>query len=227
MKSKKKTATVNAEAEERAAQKAALIKWVNWIHDGPASGLRRQHQFSRTTQGWTPTKKSSGKAQPIDVNDELDDVEGLNRDELESLKFEQAPGGPPATVQLQADDEAEAWHGQWGKGLNTEPLSWPSEMGEELPRILKEELVEAARTFPNHTGLGWDRLHPKSIERLSDETVELLVMVPRKCEEDGEWPEAVALVIIDMLPKTDGGLPAYWAHAVLAKALGQSQKTLC
>ena len=35
----KDSATKNAEAEERAAQKAALIKWIKWIHDGPASGL--------------------------------------------------------------------------------------------------------------------------------------------------------------------------------------------
>ena len=75
----------NAEAEERAAQRAALSKWTNWNHDGPASGLRRQHRFSRTTQGWTPTKKSSGNVQHIDANDELGDVEGLSLDELESL----------------------------------------------------------------------------------------------------------------------------------------------
>ena len=202
----KDSATKNAEAEERAAQKAPLIKWTKWIHDGPASGLRRQHQFSRTTQGWTPTKKSSGKVQHIDEDDELDDVEGLDRDELESLKFEQAIGSPPATAQQQADDEAEAWHGQWGKGVDIEPLRWPSEMGEDLARILREELVEAARTFPNHTGLGWDRLHPKNIERMSNETVDLLVMVLQKCEEDGEWHEAVALVIIALLPTTDGGV---------------------
>ena len=86
-----------------------------------------------------------------------------------------------------------------------EPLKWPSEMGEDLPRILREELLEAARTFPNHTGLGWDRLHPSSIERMSNETVDLLVRAMLKCEEDGEWLEAVALVIIALLPNTDGG----------------------
>lgn len=121
------------------------------------------------------------------------------------MKFEEASGSPPATAQQQADGEAEAWHGQWGKGLEIEPLKWPGEMGKELPRILKEKLVEAARTFPNHTGLGWDMLHPKRIERLSDETMKLLVMVQRKWEEERERPNAVALVIIALLPKTDGG----------------------
>ena len=60
--------------------------------------------------------------QHIDANDELDDVDGLSLDELESLKFEQAVGTPPATAQQQADDEAEAWRQQWGKGLVNEPL---------------------------------------------------------------------------------------------------------
>ena len=122
-------------------------------------------------------EKSSSTVQPIDVNDEVDDIDGLSQAELDSLKFEQMIRNPPGTAQQQADDEAVAWHGQWGKDLKFEPLCWPKDMGEELPRILREELIEAARTFPNHTGLGWGRLHPRSIERLSNETIDLLVHV--------------------------------------------------
>jgi hypothetical protein len=64
-------------------------------------------------------------------------------------------------------------------------------------------------------------LHPKSIERLSNETVDILVELMMRCEEEGEWPEAVALVIIALLPKTDGGfrpiglmpfMPRLWAR---------------
>ena len=51
---------------------------------------------------------------------------------------------------------------------------------------MREELVEAA--------------HPRSIERLTDETIDLLVKVMMLCEEEGEWPRAVALVIIAFLP---------------------------
>ena len=104
----KEWAVKNAEAEERAAQQAALCKWTNWIHDGPASGLRRQHCFSRGTQGWTATRKSSGGVQPFGVEDELEDIDGLSQEELEALKFEQAIANPLATAQQQADDEAEA-----------------------------------------------------------------------------------------------------------------------
>ena len=34
----KTAATSNAEREERAAQHASLIKWTQWIHEGPADG---------------------------------------------------------------------------------------------------------------------------------------------------------------------------------------------
>ena len=56
---------------------------------------------------------------------------------------------------------------------------------------------------------------------MANETVDLLVRVMLKCEEDGEWPEAIALVIIALLPKTDGGyrpiglmpfLPRLWSR---------------
>ena len=101
-----------------------------------------------------PTKPSSKQVQPIDVNDELDDVDGLSMEELNSLKFEQAEGNPPATAQQQADDEAGTWNKQWGSETQAAPLKWPADMGEELPRILREELIEAAKTFPKHTGFG-------------------------------------------------------------------------
>ena len=36
---------------QKTAQVASLIKWTEWIHEGHASGLRRQHRFSRTSHG--------------------------------------------------------------------------------------------------------------------------------------------------------------------------------
>ena len=50
----------NAEREERAAQYATVVKWSKWIHEGPAHGLRRQHQYSRVAHGWTPGTQLRG-----------------------------------------------------------------------------------------------------------------------------------------------------------------------
>ena len=68
----KKAAIENAEKEEKAAQHASLMKWTKWIHEGPADGLRRQHKFSRTVKGWTPTARSTGVTPGIEQEDELD-----------------------------------------------------------------------------------------------------------------------------------------------------------
>ena len=67
----------------------AMKKWELWINEGPAAGLRRQHQFSRTADGWAPTKASSGKIRVTDGEDELDDMDGLSAADLDALRFEQ------------------------------------------------------------------------------------------------------------------------------------------
>ena len=53
-------AAVNAEREERMAQQISMAKWVSWIREGPAHGLRRQHRFTRNVAGWVPTEKNTG-----------------------------------------------------------------------------------------------------------------------------------------------------------------------
>ena len=91
----KAAATANAEKEERAAQHAALMKWTHWIHEGPADGLRRQHRFSRTVKGCTPTDKSSGIIAGVDQEDELEDLEGISMDDLNQIRFDQSIKGHP------------------------------------------------------------------------------------------------------------------------------------
>ena len=79
-------------------------------------------------------------------------------------------------------------------------LKWPDDLGEELPALLAEELLEACGTFPNETGLGWDRWHPKVVCRLSMQTVQLLISILLDCERTG------CLVLIALLAKADGPL---------------------
>ena len=78
-------------------------------------------------------------------------------------------------------------------------------MGDGLPKLVVEELLEASRTLPVETGLGWDLWHPRVIERLSYSTLILLVTILLECEQTGEWPAGVSLVLIALLPKPDGG----------------------
>ena len=67
-------AATNVEKEERAAQQISMAKWVSWIREGPAHGLRRQHRFTRNVAGWVPTEKSTGVVTDVDARDELDEL---------------------------------------------------------------------------------------------------------------------------------------------------------
>ena len=66
------------------------------------------------------------------------------------------------------------------------------------------ELLEASLTFPDETGLGWDRWHPKVLGRITKPLDKQLASILRQCEKDGAWPEDIDLVLIALLPKGDG-----------------------
>ena len=91
------------------------------------------------------------------------------------------------------------------KGVSIKDVKWPEDMGEDLATIVRNEISDACSTFPDHAGLGWDRMHPKCILRLSPALIDMPDAVFMMCEDEGDWPRAVALVIIALLPKTDGG----------------------
>ena len=79
-------------------------------------------------------------------------------------------------------------------------------MGIAPVKLMAPALTQAAMTFPIGTGLEWGGVHPRVICRLSESTLEWLAKVLYHCEITGEWPEAVDIVIIALLPKSDGGL---------------------
>ena len=180
--------------KERAAQQISMAKWISWIREGPAYGLRRQHRFTRNVVGWVPTEKSTGVVTDVDARDELYELQGLSRQDINNLKFQQAEHHAPATAQQEADQQADMWHKQWGAGLAMKDMQWPEHMGDELPTIIAEEICDAAITFPDETRLGWDRWHPKVVCRLSPQLLQLLALILMDCESTGNWPKGTGLV---------------------------------
>ena len=81
-------------------------------------------------------------------------------------------------------------------------MQWPADLGRMPPQLMVYALLQAARTFPAGTGLGWDAIHPRAIARLSGATLLWLAEVIRHCEVTGVRPEGVSIVIIALLPKT-------------------------
>ena len=141
----------------------------------------------------------------MDARDELDELQGLSRQDINDLKFQQAEDQAHAMAQQEADQQADMWHHHWGKGQCIQDVQWPDDMGEELLDIIDDCLCEAACTFPDEIGLGWDRWHPKVVCRLSLQLRQLLIMILLECERTGCWSAGVGLVLIALLEKSEGG----------------------
>ena len=110
----RQTALKNAEREEAAAQAIAITAWTKWIHEGPAAGLRRQHRFTRVADGWAPTARSTGLLADVDNHDTVDFDDGLSNEQLQQLRIHTSLGNAPAGAQQEVEDEARAWHDEWG-----------------------------------------------------------------------------------------------------------------
>ena len=67
-----RTAAAMAEAAERAAGIAATIAFTKWLHEGLASGLKRQHMLTRSATGWIAAKAHAETSNSTDETDELD-----------------------------------------------------------------------------------------------------------------------------------------------------------
>ena len=101
------------------------------------------------------------------------------------------------------------------------PCAWPEDLGAIPPMMTVAALRAACQSFPDGTGLGWDGLHPKALLRLPDSCLRALVRILFVAEAHGRWPAAMELVIIALIPKSDGGrrpigllpwLPRIWAR---------------
>ena len=78
--------------------------------------------------------------------------------------------------------------------------SWPATTCETVLAFLY-----ALTSFPNATGLGWDKVHPKAMRRANERWLKARLKLLIRCEKEGRWPKTIELVIICLLPKTDGG----------------------
>ena len=103
-------------------------------------------------------------------SDELIVEDGLAADQLRSALHPAAMEHQPANIQEEMEQQSPNWHCEWGSALTcVEEPSWPANLGElpPPPRLLEDAEVQAALTFPNGTGLGWDGTHPKNLTRVS------------------------------------------------------------
>ena len=107
--------------------------------------------------------------------------------------------------QARVDDEARTW-AQWWQCRHEYPRLDFGGLGPPLPKLGVARIRSSARSFPTGTGLGADNLAPRAVARLSDAALLALIALFEAFEALGSWCQALDLVLIVLLPKSDGGL---------------------
>ena len=208
-----------AERTARVAAGDAAGRYCKWLHEGPARGLARQHAASRCRGQWVPGRM-------VQVRDEPDDgiaqvasqwaagegmASGAREGGLESVMGnihirEQGVVEVPANVQQEVDLEGGRWESIWTDEMGLEECAWPDVDVEGLPAIDAQRILEAADTFAEGVGLGWDRLHPRALKRIPAALLDELGKIFMAAEKEGTWGSIMGMAITALIPKGGGGL---------------------
>lgn len=206
------TASIVADKATEHDDRRAQASWLSRSRDGPARGLGRQHRLSRVAEGWIPSALGAGSVSSCDQPDTQQAV--AHQGEADAIRedgdgrLDGAEVSIPQSSQQAVDAEAEKWKQEWQVGADIPLLHWPEDdqHQKEMAQLSVEVVVRAAKTFPEASGLGWDKAHPKSLLRCSGGVWTALVMILEAIERAGEWPGNIDVVLICLLPKPDGGL---------------------
>jgi hypothetical protein len=167
---------------------------------------RLAYRWVKGIAGWTSSPMGSDRLHDS-IPDEADDGEL----ELEhpGLACAQMVDGEdlamPLADQAAVDQEAESWAMLWQETKDYAQPSW-ADLEEQLPLLSDWAIRTAAASFPAGTGLGCDNISPRALLRLSAGALHALAALFMAFERRGDWCEVFNLVLIVLLPKTDGGL---------------------
>ena len=121
------------EATDQAEHKAAAVaikRFAEWVKEGQAAGLRRQHLFARTAAGWT--QDAGDKQQPTKFS-KLDDFEGISESQLRAAVEPSEVAGTPIGPQFTANVERARWGEHWAVDATPDDLQWPDQVAPLTP----------------------------------------------------------------------------------------------
>ena len=214
-----KVAKIKAGKIEAAAFTRSRIEWqvaLGATASKPGDQVRPTklaYRWLRGLEGWQPstvaccswnrkvaTEDGDGTAARHDVVDDDDCYDDVELDGQEKVMLFEVPLSDQAVV----DKEAAQWAELWQAESEYHTPDFGNDI-EQLQPLLVVGVREAARTFPIHTGLGADNLAPRAVARLSDDAIHMLCLLFMAFEATGGWCQALNLVLIVLLPKSDGG----------------------
>lgn len=132
-------------------------------------------------------------------------VNGLSAEQLAAAITVHEDRTTPLSAQQLVEPEARDWWDQWATSEAYDDIEWPDSANHPPMDMIVDSFSDACVTFPESTGLGWDVLHPRGLRRVSRELLYVLVVLLTRCEKVGGWPAPIRLIIIVLLPKSDGG----------------------
>ena len=207
-----------AERTARRAAEEAARRYRKWLQEGPAHGLARQHAATKCRGQWVPGRMvrvieegDDGIAQVVSMWAEgQDDEGGLGRGGVETIvhniQYREQGMLVPADVQQEVDLEGARWEQIWIEEHGVAECAWPEEVDNDLSEIDAKRILDAAGTFSDDVGLGWDRLHPKVLRRVPKSMLNELGRIFMAAERMGSWGGMVGVVITALIPKGGGGL---------------------
>ena len=139
--------------------------------------------MSRVSGGWIPSVMAASDDFP-------DEEHGLQSDlaelpELHTLaRSSEQPLHCQGAVEAVADNRAKEWMVDCPEPI---PI-WPAAIGEPLPVLSVDVALQACGDFPMGTGLGWDQLHPRALQRISRNAFGALMRLFILAELLRRWP---------------------------------------
>ena len=92
----------------------------------------------------------------------------------------------------------------WDSEEEVEECQWPTDV-EVISHIEAHQIFEAASTFRDDGGLGWDNFHPKALRRMPRDLLKELERQTKEAEQEDSWTKVIGVVITARIPKGGGG----------------------
>ncbi len=166
-----------AEPAEAAYRNDKVAAVRRWAEEASQAGAAMAHRWTKVPEGWRPET----------VRAEVDGLPAIT-------------ANPAAVVEA----ERSKWHKLWCPDeVPLETLEWPA--AAPLARPTVSSFRRAANRIPRTTGIGVEGILPADFDILDDRGIEACIDVMMACEAVGYIPKAIALILVRMIPKRDGG----------------------
>jgi len=172
-----------------------------------ATPTKLAYRWGRGFVKWTPASVGSialndAVPQPPDDKDDTDQLlyvehQGLMTTAADATRV-------PLCDQAHIDQTAGGWATPWQeKDMYIEPKFEVD--APQFKQLLPWAILRACESSPLNTGLGGDNISPRAFLRLSSEALEALAVLFMLFESICTWEDVFELVMIVLLPKSDGG----------------------